>query len=204
MADIIGTRWTHAVVEADVREAQPATAVIGTYHLYRQLDVKNLAGVVICHGDAMLNLPDFSAEERAWQYLARVHAAIPDQPLLVQTFHPEHDFWQRWSAGDDAAWYQSERDVRRRMHVPPATEQWIARLPAGSRPDVFATTLNNLKSSYGAEVELSVLPPNRQHRGSSSRILLSARDRPIGEVIDGQRVFPTPWQVETVVNSWLD
>ncbi len=179
-------------------------ALIGTYQLYRQLTGHSVRTIIVAHGDALLNVPDFSSEERAWQYLARLQASNPTSQVMVQTFHPEHDFWQRWRNSDDESWYRAEVQIRHRLHLPPVTDQWLARIPGPNDGRTVERMVQHLQGTFGGKILVSILPPVSGRTTSGQRLLLSSPDQPLQSLLNGPELFPTPWQVETVVTSWLD
>ncbi len=204
IADIIGRRWSFSVVHAGQGNDTTTTALIGTYQLYRQLQRSDISAIIVAHADALINIPDFSAEERAWQYLARIEAAAPNATIIVQSFRPEHDFWQRWQRRDDATWYSHEINLRNRLHLPPIADQWIARIPASSTAkQAVQKKLSELKTAF-PQLEVAILPERKKLRQQSPRLLVTSKIGALSSLLNGPEIFPTPWQVETAVSSWLD
>lgn len=108
---------------------------IGTYQAYQHLAVRNdWRTIVVLNGDSLRAWPDFSAEERAWQYLARLQSFFPQAPLVVQTYAHQDPFWQRWIHGDSGAWYHAEFATREKLQLPPIFDQWIVSKPRHKNP----------------------------------------------------------------------
>lgn len=218
-----GTRWTiHGWgvehIAEGIRQLWPAVTVtigqsnpsdhglhVDTYRGYRLArQFKNLLGLVVVSGDGLLNYPDFSVAERSWQYLARLQAAVATTPLLIQTFSPDIDFWQRWRHGDDQTWYTEELKARQEHHLPPWADQWIARYPGPQAEAEMKKKITTIEELKLAGVTVVALPtPIRPGRASSERLLLSSTGRPLSRSISCAELFPYPWQLDTSVASWL-
>lgn len=189
------------VVTPVVRHDVTADIAVDTYQAYRQLRrIDQLGLVVVISGDSLLNLPDYSVAERAWQYLARLQAEVPTAALVVQTFEPEALFWQRWLHGDDAAWYQDELQQRQRLHVPPFTTQWIAHLRGDKK--TVDLKIAEISGRY-QNLSLRMLPPQPKSP-SNHRLLLSFEQTGQAATLPWVELFPLPWHLDRYPASWLD
>lgn len=187
-----------------VNRAVDATVYVDTYHAVRYLtDVPKLAGIIVVSGDSLLNIPDPTASERAWQYLNRLQAAAPRVPLIVQTFQPETDYWQRWLDHNDAAWYQHEVQERQRLQLPPFTEVWLVRYNGPDREQTVASKLHELLLHHRATCTIQRLPDTVTPQRTTAKLLISS-SRSLRELIDVPNEFPAPWQVDMSPGSWLD
>lgn len=178
------------------------SSVVGTYQAYRELSADRLAAVVLLHGDALLNWPDFSAEERAWHYLARLQAAV-DTPVVVQTYSPDLPFWQRWRSGDDQAWYQHEWTNRERLRLPPTVDHWLVELTEPANATAARDMQQRLQAEFGSTLTLQSLPPKRTAGGTIHRFTITAPLGTLATMTKWANLFPTPWRIDTQVTSWL-
>ncbi len=178
---------------------------LGTYQSYRWLLPQRQPDViVVVSGDRLRAWSDFAADERAWQYLARLQAAAPQVPVVLQTDAPNEDFWQRWQAADETAWYQHELVVRKQLKTPPWIDQWIIRYQ-GTGAEAAVQRLRRWLQAHAPDVSLEALPPAKSARAGLPRWLLSAPDgQQLGARLPGRELFPPPWQVDPWVTSWLD
>lgn len=204
MIETITTRWPQ--IACDPVTLTRSGVMIDTYAGYRRFSTLPLLdSIFIVSGEAMLQAPDFSVHERAWQYLARIQAEYPEVPVTVQTFDVENDFWQRWLHHDDAAWYAAERKSRQEMRLPPVVDQWIVRCPAKVSDRDLAALMGQLQTIPKLKVEHLADRQKTAAHTSYTRLLLSAvTGTTVADLVDARKLFPYPWQVETGVQSWLD
>ncbi|MBI3572629.1 MAG: hypothetical protein HY092_00310 [Candidatus Kerfeldbacteria bacterium] len=201
-AGILRARWPQAKVVLE--PSAEYDILVQTYKIYHWLLGAGRSHLAIVSGDSLLNYPDFAAAERAWQFLWRLSAAQPSSTLLVQTFSPAHDFWQRWVHGDDRAFYQQERNARRRFHLPPMTPQWIARYAGPEREKNVGEKIEQLRALNlnGERVSAHVSDGKK----AAEKIIISqlANTAERASESDWLKLFPPPWQLEGNVQSWSD
>jgi len=169
--------------------------------------VPDLDWVIFIHGDAMLNVPDFSTAERAWGFLSRGQAYWPKTPFIVQTFHPDQDFWQNWQAGRTAAWYEAEINERRRLRLPPEFVHWILRYPGQDAKLIVRKKYDQLMSLGWPNVTIEILPLIQVsiNRTPVGRLLVrSTSAQPPTPPQPWSSLFPSPWQIDPDVTSWLN
>jgi primosomal protein N' (replication factor Y) len=110
--------------------ARRADILIGTQMLAKGLDLPlvTLVGVVLA--DVGLSLPDYRANERAFQVLTQVAGRAGRSPLggqvILQTFQPEHYAIQAAARHDYQAFYAQEIAYRQQLGFPPFAQ--LARL----------------------------------------------------------------------------
>jgi primosomal protein N' (replication factor Y) (superfamily II helicase) len=99
--------------------------LIGTQMISKGWDLPNVALIGIIDGDAMLSMPDFSTEERAYQNIiqvsgrvSRLGAKFPGQ-ILLQTFNPEQKFFKTIADKDFSVFYEKELKERKNLNLPP-------------------------------------------------------------------------------------
>ncbi|MBN1147046.1 MAG: primosomal protein N' [Anaerolineales bacterium] len=103
--------------------AHRADVLIGTQMLAKGLDLPlvTLVGAVLA--DVGLSLPDYRANERAFQVLTQVAGRAGRSPLggqaILQTFQAEHYVIQAAANHDYQAFYRQELAYRRQLGYPP-------------------------------------------------------------------------------------
>lgn len=100
-----------------------AEILIGTQMVAKGMDFPKVTLVGIISADTALHLPDFRAEERAFQLIVQVagRAGRGDRPglVLVQTLHGDHPVIRLARAQDYLGFYQRELEQRRALGYPP-------------------------------------------------------------------------------------
>jgi primosomal protein N' (replication factor Y) len=100
-----------------------ADILVGTQMLAKGLDLPlvTLVGVVLA--DVSLQLPDYTAGERAFQLLTQVAGRAGRSPLggkvILQTFQPDHYAIRAAALHDYAGFYHQELEHRKRLRYPP-------------------------------------------------------------------------------------
>lgn len=177
-----------------------AAVWIGTYQLYQQLPRRDdWRAIAILSGDSLRAWPDFSADERAWQYLARLQSYAPTTPIVVQTFHHQDPFWQRWLHADERAWYRAEFQNRESLHLPPNFAEWIL-TPRSAKAKIENCTswLNTL-----SDITTEVLPS----RGRlPKRILVRSKRSGVNllTTIPFDQLSRQDWHIDTFPRSWIE
>ncbi len=203
ITSLIKQRWPAASVAPVVNPAVSADIAVDSYQAYHHLRaIKNLSAVIIVSGDSLLNIPDYSTAERAWQYLARIQAEVPATKFLIQTFAPDQPFWQRWLQADATAWYRHELTERQRLSLPPFTVQWIARYRG--QPAIFDQVFNSLAAEKRAGWTVTKLPPLKSTINTVWRLLLTFPQQTDAKNFPWLKFFPTPWQLDRHPISWRD
>ncbi|MBP7698126.1 MAG: primosomal protein N' [candidate division Zixibacteria bacterium] len=103
--------------------AGKANLLLGTQMVTKGLDLPGVTLVGVLAADALLDLPDFRASERAFAQLLQVagrsgRAAKPGE-VLIQTYDPEHPVIDRAAAQDYRGFYESEIRKREELGYPP-------------------------------------------------------------------------------------
>ncbi len=100
-----------------------AQVLLGTQMIAKGLDIPNVTLVGIISADTALGLPDFRAGERTFQLLTQVSGRAGRGSrhgrVIVQTFNPDHYAIRAAVAGDEAAFYRREIELRRDADYPP-------------------------------------------------------------------------------------
>jgi primosomal protein N' (replication factor Y) (superfamily II helicase) len=99
--------------------------LVGTQMISKGWDLPNVALIGIIDADGMLGIPDFTAEERAYQNLnqiagraGRIGAKFPGD-VLIQTFNPEQKFFRMLVAGKHIDFFEKELKERQELGLPP-------------------------------------------------------------------------------------
>lgn len=170
----------------DLVKSGQVDILIGTQTLARGLDLPHLATVGIIQADAGLALPDFAAEERAFELLTQVigrvgrgHLDVAD--VYIQTYQPDHPVIQTAMTADFPAFAQYLLKKRRSGQLPPFT--YLARLSVTYKTE--KTTLAKIKQTYATlqtNPQLIVSPPmpsfhERGSRGYTWQLILKSTSR---------------------------
>jgi primosomal protein N' (replication factor Y) len=120
--DTTGGKMAHEeILDAFVRGE--ADIMIGTQMIAKGLDLPRVTLVGVVSADTMLNLPDYTAGERAFQLLTQVAGragrSILGGTVVLQTYAPHHPAVQAASRHDYDAFYQGEMAFRRAHRYPP-------------------------------------------------------------------------------------
>lgn len=99
--------------------------LIGTQMITKGWDLPNVGLVGIIDADSLLNFPDFSANEKAFQSLMQVsgrtgrfQSRYPGK-VIMQTYRPETPLFRMASESDYEAFYQNEIAEREALGYPP-------------------------------------------------------------------------------------
>ncbi len=191
--------WPENTVAPIVSPDVLCDIAVDTYQAYHHLQsMKPVGAIILVSGDSLLNIPDYSATERAWQFLSRLEASSPTSTILVQTFDTQNVFWQRWLHSDDRAWYENELADRHRLGLPPFTTQWIARYRG---PMATVEGVQRALSALSDSVSVTRLPVSQKH---PHRLLLTFLTPEAETQFAWSEYFPYPWQVDFSPRSWLD
>lgn len=196
---IIKRRWPEIQVSQIIANPR-APVVIATFQGWRAADPDQLRHIVLLHGDALLQVPDFAASERGWQFLFRLAANFPAAEIAVQSHEPQSNFWQRWLSADHRAWYTHELADRKRLGLPPITRQWLAVYRGSGREGAVAAVLRAAARRPVPDLKLESIPWPRL----GPAVLLTAKGScdPWVE-IPRTEWFPSPWQLDTHLTSWV-
>jgi len=102
-----------------------ADILIGTQVISKGWDLPNVALIGIIDADNMLTIPDFLANEKAFETIVQVAgrtnrpgARFPGQ-VLIQTFNPENKILKLAAQKDFLSFYQQEIAEREALSLPP-------------------------------------------------------------------------------------
>ena len=97
--------------------------LIGTQMVSKGLDFDRVSVVGILNADALLNYPDFRANEHAFTMLAQVSGRAGRKGergrVILQTKNPDLPLIRQVVAGDYASFYADLMDERRTFRYPP-------------------------------------------------------------------------------------
>ncbi|MBC7292668.1 MAG: primosomal protein N', partial [Thermoleophilia bacterium] len=121
-ADVVGQGARGKAGLDAVARARPAV-LVGTQMVAKGHDFPSVTLVVVADADTGLYVPDFRAAERTFQLLTQVagRAGRGDNPgrVIVQTWNPQVPCIRMALDQEEAAFYQEELKVRRRLGYPP-------------------------------------------------------------------------------------
>ncbi|MBV8695944.1 MAG: primosomal protein N' [Ktedonobacteraceae bacterium] len=100
-----------------------ADILVGTQMIAKGLDLPGVTLVGVISADIALNLPDFSASERAFTLLTQVAGragrGAEAGRVIIQTFNPQHFCIEAASRHDYHEFYATEIEARQRYGYPP-------------------------------------------------------------------------------------
>jgi primosomal protein N' (replication factor Y) len=141
--------------------------LIGTQMVAKGLDFPAVSLMAVLNADAMLNLPDYRAGERAFQLMVQAagragRGELPGE-VVIQTYNPDHPIIG-WAVNHNyKAFYESEIEHRRLLGYPPFTN--IMRMVLSSRDEELAAQAAlNLKQQLwelidAREEDIDILGP---------------------------------------------
>lgn len=101
-----------------------AQILVGTQMVTKGLDFDGVSVVGVVNADAMINVPDFRASERAFCMLEQVAGRAgrrSDTPgtVAIQTYNPSHPLFSFLTTHDYSGFYHHELEERRAFNYPP-------------------------------------------------------------------------------------
>lgn len=160
--------------------------LIGTQTLARGLDLPKLATVGVVQADAGLALPDFAAEERAFELLVQVigrvgRGHIETAEVVMQTYQPDHAVIQTAIRADFPKFAEYLLRERRRQGLPPFS--YLARLVITYKTEKTVTAkVQAAHQELSKNADISLSPPmpafhERTGRSFSWQITLKSTRR---------------------------
>lgn len=133
--------------------------LVGTQMVTKGLDFTRVTAVAVLNADAQLNMPDFRANERAFNMLEQVagRAGRRDKEgiVAIQTRQPDHPVFPFILAHDYKGFYDYEIEERRKFNYPPFTRVIYIYLRHRDRYEVDSVAVEftrRLKSLFGNRV----------------------------------------------------
>lgn len=179
--------------------------IIGTQVVAKGLDLPKLRTVGVIQADSGLNLPDFTASERAFQLLAQVVGRVGRDEratnVIIQTYQPDSPAITFGAAQDYDGFYSYAIAERQRANFPPF--RYLLQLT-----NVYKTEAAAIRNAQNLARELrrtlpktvEILGPTpafyeRQHDTYRWQLILKSASR--SELIAAlQHLPPTNWQSE--------
>ena len=160
--------------------------LVGTQTLAKGLDLPKLATVGVVQADAGLSLPDYAAEERAFQLLTQVigrvgRGHIDKAEVFVQTFRPEHPVLGFAMDENYLGFYEYMIKKRMKAKFPPFG--FIAKLEITLKTEaIVLRKIRELTSRLSTDGRLLVSPPmpafhERTSKGYTWQIIVRSKSR---------------------------
>lgn len=186
--------------------------IIGTQVVAKGLDLPKLRTVGIIQADSGLILPDFAANERAFQLLAQVIGRVGRDEratnVIVQSYRPDHPVIKFGTAQDYDGFYEYALAERKRGNFPPF--RYILQLTNVYKTESAAIRnaqmlARELRSKLPKAVEILGPTPafyERQHDTYRWQLILKSAQRT--ELTAAlTHIPPTHWQSELDPHSLL-
>lgn len=160
--------------------------LVGTQTLAKGLDLPRLATVGVVQADAGLALPDFMAEERAFQLLTQVigrvgRGHIDKAQVIIQTFRPEHPVIQLALAENYEEFAKYLLRKRATTGFPPF--RFVAKLEITMKTEaIVLRKVREAAKHLSEDGRLIVSPPmpafhEHTNRGYTWQIIIRSRSR---------------------------
>ena len=170
----------------DLVKAGEVDILIGTQTLAKGLDLPKLATVGVVQADAGLSLPDFAAEERAFQLLTQVIGRVgrghtDKAEVIVQTFRPEHPMIKFALDEDYVGFADYLMQKRHQGKFPPF--YYVMKLEITMKTEMTVVKkVREMASRLSKDKRLIVSPPQpafheRTVRGYTWQIIVRAQSR---------------------------
>lgn len=160
--------------------------LVGTQTIAKGLDLPKLATVGVVQADAGLSLPDYMAEERAFQLLTQVigrvgrgHLGVAE--VFIQTFQPDHPVLKFAMDEDYLGFYEYTITRRRKAGFPPF--KFVMKLEITMKTErIVVQKVRDLIKRLAKDDELIVSPPQpgfheRTNKGYTWQIIVRSRSR---------------------------
>jgi len=183
--------------------------LVGTQMIAKGHDFPGVSLVGVLASDAVLNLPDFRAAERAFSLLTQVAGRAGRTGggrVLIQTYSPDHYALQCAAAQDYASFYAQEILFRQELGYPPAghlANLVFSGIGEGRVLKVAADFAEHLQAT-GSSVEIlgpSPCPLFRLRGKHRVQILLKAEKR---QALKYLLDYADQWKIPTGVQLMVD
>lgn len=120
--DVAKSRKSFETIISDFENGN-TDVLVGTQMISKGLDFERVRVVGILNADSMLSVPDFRANERAYQLMAQVSGRAGRRGkrgvVIIQTSQPEHPIIKQVQANDYQTHYNEQLEERNMFHYPP-------------------------------------------------------------------------------------
>ncbi|MGQ9620480.1 MAG: replication restart helicase PriA, partial [Bacteroidales bacterium] len=97
--------------------------LVGTQMISRSLSTENLTVTGILNIDSIMNIPDFRAHERAFQFIAQVTGKTGRKnkqgKVIIQSYDPNHRIMKYLLRNDYRGFYEAQLEERKTFNYPP-------------------------------------------------------------------------------------
>ena len=92
--------------------------LIATQSIFNDIQVEHpIDAVIILSTDILFNIPEYTSEERAWQFI--IKSSMYANTIIIQTNNTDNFAVSCIAKNDFDAWYMSELKKRKLFHYPP-------------------------------------------------------------------------------------
>lgn len=173
--------------------------IVGTQMVAKGLDLPNLHMVGVIRADTTLYMPDFSANERAFQLLYQVIGRVgrhdANSRVVIQSYTPDHSAITTAVLRDYDAFYANELSQRKASNYPPFTYLLSLKATRKSQKEAMQTT-KNMASKLSKLKDVEVLGPSPafheiSRSGSTWQVVVKSANRRRLQNIVAQ--LPSKW-----------
>ncbi|MBV9119643.1 MAG: primosomal protein N' [Chloroflexi bacterium] len=202
--DTARTREDHEQAVIAMHEHK-ADILVGTQMVAKGHDLPLVTLVGVISADAMLQLPDFRAGERAFQLLTQVAGRAGRGPgggaVLIQTYNPRHPTLAMASRHDFHAFFRTEIQFRKQMGYPPFSHvakfvySHASQEKCQREAEALFERLEMLARDADSPIELTgPLPPYLERSHGKYRWQILARGRELDRILLAD--LPAGWMID--------
>ncbi len=177
--------------------------LVGTQLLAKGLDLPKLGLVGVLAADSALSMPDFTAEERAFQLLyqiiGRVGRGHGHGRVIIQTYEPESEFIKAAAQRDYPGFYQRLIKDRQLFRFPPFSYLLRLKIRRSSprSAEVAALKLKTKLAAAMLPVEIiGPMPSFYGRRGQNYYYQLVLKSKSRGNLVELAKLVPSDWSID--------
>lgn len=177
--------------------------LVGTQLLAKGFDLPNLSLVGIVSAETSLSLPDFTAEERAFQLLYQVSGRVgrghSTGQVIIQSYDPGSVIIQAALKKDWAAFYKHELKQRQIFRFPPYSylAQFICKRATAEGAETAAKKLRRLFAKQQKPVEIvGPAPAFYARRGGFYYWQLVLKSKNRQHLVELAKLTPGNWSID--------
>lgn len=183
--------------------------IIGTQLITKGLDLPYLGLVGILNADTTLQLPDYQAEERAFQQLYQVSGRVgrghsKDNKFIIQTRLPEHPVIKSALTRNWTSFYKYETHKRKMHNYPPFC--YLSLLKITKKTSASAQNASQKALQMLQQQHIITLGPSPSFYSTKNGYVtwqIIAKSPHRQQLLNALRQLPTDWSIDMDATSTL-
>ncbi|WP_459128721.1 primosomal protein N' family DNA-binding protein [Guggenheimella bovis] len=174
--------------------------LLATSFLSQALHLEDLELVSPIELDFLLNMPEYSSQEKTYQTLIHLESMLETGEILIQTKEPTNYVYRYYLEESEEAFFETERSIRKRLHFPPE-EDYIRVSVAGKSIQKTYLAMKEFES-YLNERHIpnrGIYRPIHERVGSFERFDLLVQGLEHKELLEAY-TFPTDLRIQYFMN----